>query len=371
MRGKLTRSGNGFEDHGMEDGSGRNQTTPAESEVDLFALTGLFVKRKRWLIATVGGVMLMTALITLLLPNKYKSTATILPSGTVDAIAEWKDLAGLGGFALNDQNTSELFPVILRSRQISEVVLNREYSFTDNSKPMTLTLAEYFGLDSPDRLRQALANTTSIGLDKKTGVLDIAVETKYPEFSRAILNQYLTELETFNLHKRRSQGKDNAQYLARQLKEMQRELEQAEDSLEQFQLVNRDWATSSDPAITKTLSRQQRDIEVKSKTYLFLRQEYEIAKLDAQKDVPIVRILDQPSLPTEKSGPHRSLAVIISGLISLFAALLFIVVFEALKKRSMGPDKKSYQALTKDLQRTFPRVTRLVTKGTWEETVKA
>jgi uncharacterized protein involved in exopolysaccharide biosynthesis len=370
MRGKFTDSGNGFEDHSM-DGSSCNQTTPAESEVDLFALTGLFVKRKRWLIAVVGAVMLMTAVITLLLPNMYKSTATILPSGTADKMSGLKELAGLGELAITEENSSELFPVILRSRLISEVVLNREYSFTHHSKPMRMTLAEYFDQDSPDRLRQALANTTSIGLDKKTGVINIAVETKYPEFSRAILNQYLAELETFNLHKRRSQGKDNAQYLARQLKEMQRELEQAEDSLEQFQLVNRDWATSSDPAITKMLSRQQRDIEVKSKTYLFLCQEYEIAKLDAQKDVPIVRILDQPSLPTEKSGPHRRLAVIISGLVSLFVALFFIVVFEALKKRSMGPDKKSYQALTKDLQRTFPRVTRLVTKGEREKTVKA
>ena len=370
MRGKFTDSGNGFEDHSM-DGSGRNQTTPAEAEIDLFALMGLFIKRKKWIAATVGSVVLMVMVIMLLLPNKYKSTATILPSGTVDKMSGLKELASSGGLAVTEENSSELFPVILRSRLIHEVVLNRGYSFTHNSKPMTLTLAEYFGLDSPDKLRQALANTTSIGLDKKTGVIDIAVETKYPEFSRAILNQYLVELETFNLHKRRSQGKDNAQYLARQLKEMQRELEQAEDSLEQFQLVNRDWAASSDPAITKMLSRQQRDIELKSKTYLFLCQEYEIAKFDAQKDVPIVRILDQPSLPTEKSGPHRSLAVIISGLVSSFAALFFIVVIEALKKRSTGPDKKSYQALTKDLQRTFPRVTRLVTKGAREETVKA
>jgi len=132
-----------------------------------------------------------------------------------------------------------------------------------------------------------------------------------------------------------------------------------------------DWAVSSDPAITKMLSRQQRDIEVKSKTYLFLRQELEIAKLDVQKDVPIVRILDQPSLPAEKSSPHRTLIMAVCGVLSLFAILFFIVVLEALKKRSAGPDKESYQALTKDLQRTFPRVTRLVTRRAREETVNA
>jgi hypothetical protein len=286
-------------------------------------------------------------------------------------MAQLKDLAGLSELSTTEENSSGLFPVILRSRLIREAVLNREYSFTHKSEPMALTPAAYFRQDNPDKLQRKLAGITSIDLDKKTGVIRVAVETKYPEFSRAIIDQYLAELETFNLHKRRSRAKDNAQYLARQLKEMQRELEQAEDSLEQFQLVNRDWAVSSAPAITKMLSRQQRDIEVKSKTYLFLRQEYEIAKLDAQKDVPIVRILDQPSLPVEKSSPHRTLIIAVCGMLSLFATLFFVVVFEALKKRSTGPDRESYQTLTKDLQRTFPRVTRLVTRRAREETINA
>ena len=370
MRGKFTSSGNGLEDRN-QDGSDRNHTSPAEAEIDLFALTGLFVKRKKWIAATVGSVIIIATVILLVLPYKYTSTASILPSGTIDKMSGLKELAGFGSFPSTDENSSELFPVILRSHLIRDAVLNKEYSFTHQSKPMTLTLAKYFNQDNPDKLREALTRITSVSMDKKNGVISVTVETKYPEFSRDILNQYLGELETFNLHKRRSQGKDNAQYLTRQLKEMQRELEQAEDSLEQFQLVNRDWAASSDPEILKMLSRLQRDIELKSRTYFFLRQEYEIAKLDAQKDVPIVRILDRPSLPTKKSGPHRGLAIVVCGMASLFATLFFVVVFEALKKRSAGPDRESYQALTKDLQRTFPRVSRLVTKGAREETVKA
>lgn len=366
MKSKFTGSGGDSEDQnsGLPN---RNQPVPVESEVDLFALAGLFVKRKSWIVATVGSVVFVVAVIMFLLPNQYKSTATILPSGEVDAIREWKDLAGLGGFALKDQSSSELFPAILHSHLIRNAILNKEYSFTYKSKPMKLTLEQYFGLDNPDKLRKTLASITSINMDKKTGIIYIAVETKYPELSHAILNQYLTQLESFNRHKSRSRAKDNAQYLARQLKEMELELQQAEDKLEQFQQVNRDWASSSDPEIIKMLSRLQRDIELKSRTYLFLRQEYEIAKFDAQKDIPIVRILDKPSLPTEKSSPHRMLTIAVCGMASLFAALFFVVVFEALKKRSSGPDRESYQALRKDLQRTFPRVTRLVRRRAQRE----
>jgi len=368
MRGNFTSSGSDFEDHDHNRPKS-SRPAPVETEIDLFALAGLFMKRKKWIGITVGSIMIIATLVLLLLPNKYKSTAVILPSGTVDKMAKLKDLAGFGNLASTDENSSMLFPVILRSRLIHEAVLNREYSFTHNSKPMTLTLAEYFDLNNSDKLRKALAKITSVSMDKKTGVIDIAVETKYPEFSRAVLKQYLSELETFNLHKRRSHAKDKAKYLARQLQETEIELEQAEDSLEQFQLVNRDWASSSDPETVKLLSRLQRDIMLKSKTYLFLNQEYEIAKLDAQKDVPIVRILDPPSLPTIKSSPKRAVLLALCGVMALFIALFSVVVFEALKKRSVGADRESYLTLREDLERTFPRVTRLVAKRRQEEAV--
>jgi len=362
MRGKFTGSGSDFEDH-SQNWPDHSRATPMESEIDLFALTGLFVKRKKWIVASVGSVVIVVTVILLILPNKYTSTASILPSGEVSKLAELGDVSSFGEFALKDGSSSMLFPVVLSSRLIHEAVLNREYSFTHNSKLMTLTLAKYFNQDNPDKLRRALANITSVKTDNKTGVISVAVETKYAEFSREILNQYLGELETFNLHKRRSQAKDRARYLGRQLKDMKHELEKAEDTLEQFQKVNRDWSTSSDPEVWKILLRLQRGVELKSKTYFFLCEQYEVAKLDAQKDVPIVRVLDWPSLPTVKSGPRRMLVVLISGVMSLFGAFFFVVIFEGLKKRSLGADRESYLALRKDVQSTFPRVTRLVGHG--------
>ncbi len=46
MKGNFTDSGNSFEGH-SQDGSDRNRTPPVETEIDLFALTGLVVKRKK------------------------------------------------------------------------------------------------------------------------------------------------------------------------------------------------------------------------------------------------------------------------------------------------------------------------------------
>ncbi len=345
----------------------RKNRRGAGSELDIFAFLHLFLKRKNWIIAFVGTVMVITAVILLLIPNKYTSVAVILPSGAVDKMSQLKELAGISSMMMSDENSSELFPVILRSQLVSDAVLGKKYSFVHDSQPMTLTLQEYFKETNPDKLRRALARMTSIATDKKTGVITVGVETEYPAFSQQILTQYLDELESFNLHKRRSQAKEKAKYLARQLEKIKRDLEAAEDSLEHFQLANRDWASSTDPEIIKMLSRLQREVELQSKTYLFLQQEYQIAKLDAQKDVPIVRILDAPTLPIEKSGPKRRVTLLIIGMLAFFAALAFIVVWEALRRRSVEADKDSYRAFKEELHKSFPRVMRLVERRREEE----
>ncbi|MFH1373067.1 MAG: Wzz/FepE/Etk N-terminal domain-containing protein [bacterium] len=367
MTRRFNGSDRGYNNNPVRQSS--NSESSPETEIDLFVLTGLLVRRKKWIAAISGAVVVVACGIMLLMPNMYTSSAVILPSGGADKMFQLKDLAGLGSLTTRDENSSELFPVILQSRSIHDAVLKHEYSFTHRSEPMKLTLAEYFKQDNPDRLHRALAAITSVALDKKTGVIGISVETKYPEFSQQVLNRYLAELETFNLHKRRSQARDNARYLDRQFKAIEQELALSEDSMEQFQLVNRDWTGSTSPEILKQLARFERDIALKSKTYLFLRQEYEVAKLDAQKDVPIVRVLDSPSLPVQKSGPRRLMTVVISGMVALFLSVFSIIALEGLKKRGSGPDRQSYHELTSDLRREFPRVARLVTRRSGEEAV--
>jgi uncharacterized protein involved in exopolysaccharide biosynthesis len=152
--------------------------------------------------------------------------------------------------------------------------------------------------------------------------------------SQGIAQEYLNELEKYNMYKRRSQGKLNADYLNRQLQEQNVQLATAEDNLEQFQAENRDWAATTNPEIVKGIARLQREIEVRSSAVLFLNQQHEIAKFDAQKDIPIVQVLDAPSVPTVKSGPKRLVWVLFAGLATLFvmgSLILLATVFNRLE----------------------------------------
>jgi len=342
-----------------------------DMSINLFDIAGIILRWKKAIAFATLGVMILTAIIVVLIPNKYRSHASILPTGTVDKMAELKSLAGLGSLQSGNENSPQLFPIILASDIVRDGVLEKTYTFSDDGKSLAMTPADYFGIDNPDKLREALTAITTVDMDKKTGVISAGVETKYPEFSQALLTEYLARLEDFNLNKRRSQARENAEYLQRQIETIQGELATAEDRLEDFQMVNLDWAGSTDPEIIKSLSRLKRDIEVKSQTYLYLVREHQVAMLDARKDVPIVRILDAPSLPTVKSAPARTLTVLLAGFVTGIIMILCATVAGIFQRAGSGPGRHSLDAFRHDLVESFPRtrhILTLVSRARKEET---
>jgi uncharacterized protein involved in exopolysaccharide biosynthesis len=340
-----------------------NRTGLAErknTDVNLFELAGTVLRKKKIIFGATLAVMAIAVLAAILTPNKYMSHASILPSGRMDKMADLKMLAGLGGNILSDENSSQLYPNILGSRTVADAVLRKEYTFRHNDRMMKLSLSDYFDLGNPDYLRKALRKITSVNIDRKTGVIGLGVETEYPGLSQAVLEQYIAELENFNLHHRRSLAKENVRYLEREMVQREKELKRAEDSLEAYQMANRNWEAATDPEILKSLARLERDIEIKSKAYVILTEQHELAKLDAQKDVPIVRILDHPSLPTLKTAPHRMLTVLLSGVIAFISMIFLMVVSDALKKKARESDLNSYNLFRENLDRAFPRAGRFI-----------
>ncbi|RKX24778.1 MAG: hypothetical protein DRP45_07485 [Candidatus Zixiibacteriota bacterium] len=343
-------------------------TDDRKFEIDLVALVRLLLRRRRWIIGVVGVCGLLAVVVMLATPNVYTSRAVVLPSGKSDKFSALRAMAGItGGLGLDSDNSSALFPTVLQSNLIRDSLLAKRYQFTFESEPMDLSLPEYLGYDDPDRLRRTLSGMTSISSAALTGEINVAVETQYPEFSQALVSEYLDQLENYNLNNRRSEARERVRYLARETEERKQNLTAVEDSLYDFQSCNRNWASTTNPGILRELGRLKRDVEAKTQTYAFLLQEYEVAKLDVQKDVPIVRILDHASLPTRKSGPPRSITVLLTGFLSFVFTVLVIFAIDLVQRVVAGSDKLSVEALSTDLTEAFPRTSRLV-KGATTDT---
>lgn len=332
-----------------------DQVDPVEG-VNLFDVARLLLSRRRFIGWTLGIVLVIATGALLLMPNLYTSTASILPSGGTDRLAGLKTLAGLGNLVTADEGSSDLFPVILSSRHLREQVLRERYEFAPDEEPMSVRLSEYFGEEDPDKLLDALGSITRISTDKKTGVTHLAVETEYPTLSQQVLERYLVLLEDFNLNQRRSQGKENAEYLSRELAERRIELARAEDELEAFQLANQNWQYTQSPEILKELSRLRREVQVKTSVCLLLAKEYEMAKLEAQKDVPVMSVLDKPSLPSIKSAPHRALTLAVTAIATLFLSVLLVIAHAGLTGALAGERRREYEGFRHELSDSFPKV---------------
>jgi len=343
----------------FSDASQNNQIED-DSEFNLFDLASIIVKNINFIIYTIGIVIVLTIILLFLLPNKYTSTASILPSGSPDKLSELKSLAGIGINSNLNENPSALFPPILKSLHIANALLSETYSFHVDGIIKTITLQEYFDEYDNDKLVSELAKISYFGTDKETAVIHIAVESKYPAFSQALVAKYLFELENYNLYKRRSKASENEAYLAKQLGVIKEELSAAEDELERFQAANRNWRISSNSEIIRALSRLDRSVEIKSSIFLFLTKEFERAKFDAQKDVPIIQILDSPSLPTEISSPDRSLILLLIIVISSFLTVFMVIIYESVRKHSREQKKELVDEIKNDLQSTFPTISKYI-----------
>lgn len=307
-----------------------------EFQINFVDLIKLLLANKKFIVSTVFLFMVLTAVVVYTLPNKFTSQASILPSGNSDKYSAIKQIAGIGLGAFEaDENSSMFFPTILKSNQIIDAVLKEKYSYEDNSNKITKTYQEYLGIKNRDMAQDELRKQLEIGANKNTGVITLAIETEHPQISQAVLTKFIKELDKFNIHKRKSSAKNNVSYLNKELAKKEQELHDAEDSLESFQMINRNWAATSDPALLKALGRHKLNVQAKLNTYIFLREQYEISRLDVQKEIPIVRTLDKPSLPTMKSSPRRLSTILLSGVVAFFISMFIMIITDAYRRSGL------------------------------------
>jgi uncharacterized protein involved in exopolysaccharide biosynthesis len=68
-----------------------------------------------------------------------------------------------------------------------------------------------------------------------------------------------------------------------------------------------------------------RQSKIEETVYELLTQQYELAKVQEAKEIPVVKVLDEAIVPERKSGPHRTLIVALSVLFSALAGCVWIL----------------------------------------------
>jgi uncharacterized protein involved in exopolysaccharide biosynthesis len=351
-------------------------------QVHLIDYLAMIVKWRKFILTNLSIITVTAVVVSLLLPKWYKAGASILPPrqqdlfGTLSTASSLlKSLPGTGRLpGLGQKNGAYNYLAILKSRSAMEAVVNKfdlinVYDEPDSSMERAVK-------DLEDNSRFELLDDESLRIE----VLD-----KDRQRAADMTNYFVEVLNDISIRLGTREAKSNREFIEKRLEQSKADLRTAEDSLKAYQERTRflvapetnsaslsgigelvvmkakkeielsilRQTTSGDnamvtqllmeigaidkklaqfPAAGLTSFRLYRDVAIQQKIVEILLPMYEQVKVDEQKDVPVLLVLDRAVPPEKKDRPKR---MIIVGL-TLFAAIvlngIFIFSYEAARK---------------------------------------
>lgn len=114
---------------------------------------------------------------------------------------------------------------------------------------------------------------------------------------------------------------------------LKKKLEQLRAQYAKIELGNQDYflAFKDVPALGKELSELMREVKIQNEVYLLLQQQYYKEKIQENRDLPTVEVLDEAVIPEQKASPRVVYSTIAGG-IFIFLFVSFLVVLLHQKK---------------------------------------
>jgi len=280
----------------------------------------------------VGGVAVISIIISLLLPNYYRSTATLLPEtekSKLSSLGALSDLAALAGMSVGgDVSLAKLYPTIIKSESVLKNVIYTKYTTLEFNQPVDLIQYWEIREKAPERSYEIALNylreQLDVNLDTKTNVATISIATKEPKLSADIVNNVTAELDKFIRTKRISNASEQRKWIEARLGEVKQDLEKSENALKDFREKNRQ--VSGSPQLLLEQERFIREVQINSTLYTELKKQYEIVRIEEIKNIPIINVMDEARPAARKESPSRAVIVLVSVVMSMAMVVLFLLV---------------------------------------------
>ncbi|HTR97479.1 MAG TPA: Wzz/FepE/Etk N-terminal domain-containing protein [Candidatus Acidoferrales bacterium] len=283
----------------------------------------LWARRVTLAIGALVGATLLLGL-AFVLPPTYVATVAVLEAPRPDANTALDQLgisAQMLGLKPGGGATNALtYPDILRSRRLLESLLVRSFPLADgHAVPLEGYLAS--GPGSPqrrDRAVRALRRRFDITLDRRTNLLRLAVSDRDPVLAAGVANAACAALQDLVMHAMMTQAGANRRFVENRLDGARTELAQAEAGLEAFREANRH--VDDSPRLLLEQGRMLREVRTREEVVVALTREYEMARVDENRDVPVLNVLDPAVPPAFRSSPRRVPMAVAGFLLGLVVA---------------------------------------------------
>lgn len=306
-----------------------------KEKYEIFAILWGFRKST---LMVVGTITALSIAFSLMLPNYYRSSAVLMPSNNqtkLGGLSGLSSLASIAGISVGDASVEQLYPDIIKSESILHDVIYSKYHSKNFSFPVNLI--EYWEIDEDDSLLRyeialkRLQKEIEVSADKKTNIVNITLLMKEPQLAADVVNRAVFLLDNFMKTKRTTSAKEQKKWIESRLLEVESDLKKSEEVLTNFREKNR--SISNSPQLLLQEQRLTRDIEINDAMFVELKKQYEIAKIEEIKDIPVINILDPARPAAKKDKPTRSVIVLLSFFFSFLGSIFYKVIIY-----NYGPD---------------------------------
>jgi uncharacterized protein involved in exopolysaccharide biosynthesis len=208
---------------------------PKDGEESLVDRLRILFERRRFLARCVVIGTGLATILALLLPPRFDSTVRLMPPDdqSASSISLLAGLAGkmgslgmLAGDALGVKSSGGLFIGILTSRTVQDDLIQKA------------DLRKVYGTKRWESARKRLAANTSIGEDRKSGIITITTSDQDPQRAALLAGEYVSELNAVVSQLSTSSARREREFLEGRLKEVRQGLETAEKEFGDFSSKN-------------------------------------------------------------------------------------------------------------------------------------
>ena len=185
----------------------------------------ILVKERRIIVVSTVAALLISAIVSLILPKWYKARATILPpeSGTSQT-----DVVGLMRFAGYQPallptvtSPSEIYTAILGSSRVTNAVID------------SLDLMTEYGTQSRLNVLDRVIKHVEVGVTRES-LVRVEYEDRDRERSARVANAFVSELDRFNRETRVTSARRVREFIEHRIRQAEMDLEVAEVGLKEF-----------------------------------------------------------------------------------------------------------------------------------------
>ena len=328
-----------------------NQVMPASGDIDLVQIIQLIWKKKNTVISFSGLFGFLALVYILVKTPLYTSTITMYPAGDLSSskavmgtnLATLAESFGLAGMSAAPNYN---IPDIVTSTRIKKEIVIQ--GWTTQFLNLPTNLISYWEIDqdnfNPIQWLRSLFPSGKLSttqenkfLDKAileledrisvsesgSGLITINVDMEEPQLAADIANYISQFVIDFVSKVQRTNAFKNRVFIEEQLNNASVILKNSERILVTFKNSHPEKMDTAELKMKRM--GLMRDIEENQTVYLTLRQQFEIARIDEQKEEILINILDEAHPAVKISKPKRLMTLLIAGFLGFALAIPVIL----------------------------------------------